>query len=212
MTDSFRVFIVEDNALLRENLHLLLDGERTIEVAGLSGSAEEAEQALEATRTDVVLCDLGLPGISGIELIGRIKRRWPEVEVMAYTVFEDRATVFSAIKAGATSYILKGATPRELVEALTGLNAGGAPMSPKIARSVVREVQGAQATDEEYLLSARERDVLSAIDQGLSYKQAAAKLNISVHTVHSHIKKIYERLHASGKREALIKARRKGLL
>ncbi|MCA9641008.1 MAG: response regulator transcription factor, partial [Myxococcales bacterium] len=151
------------------------------------------------------------PDQSGIELIAALKAQRPELEVMAYTVFEDRETVFAALKAGATSYVLKGSTPRELIEALHSLNQGGAPMSPKIARAVIQEFQARPAASPE-LLSRRETEVLSFVEQGLSYKEIASNLNLSPHTVHSHIKKIYEKLQANGKHDALEKARRKGLI
>jgi two-component system NarL family response regulator len=134
-----RLAIVEDNLLLLENLRLLLSGEPGISVEGAFPSAEDALQALPGLDPDIMLVDLDLPGISGIELIRRVKVHKPDMEMMAYTIFEDRETVFSAIKAGACGYILKGSSPRELIESLNSLHQGGAPMSPKIARKVIRE-------------------------------------------------------------------------
>ncbi len=212
MSTPFSLFLVEDHTLTRESLSVLFRGEPHVELIGVAGSAEEALAMLRQRQPDIALLDLGLPGKSGIDLTRDIKRRWPEVEVMAHTVFEDRRTVLDVIRAGAASYMLKGSTPRELLEALNDLRAGGAPMSPKIARSVIRELQGDEAVEEAYLLTSREKEVLRGIERGLSYKELAAELNISRHTVHSHIKKIYERLHARDKRDALSKARRKGLL
>jgi two-component system NarL family response regulator len=203
--------IVEDDRFLLDHLKLLLEGEAGITVVAGCTSAEEVLGSLKETAPEVILMDLGLPGMSGIELIKTIKAMRPEVEIMAYTIFEDRDTVLSAIKAGASGYILKGCSPRELVEALSLLFQGGAPMSPKIARGVIREFQDT-GTHEQYLLSPREIEILSGIEKGLSYKEIGKRLHISPHTVHTHIKKIYEKLHARNRREALTTARMKGIL
>ena len=208
---NMHIGIVEDDPLLRENLKLLLSGEKNITILGAWGSAEEALPAFKKLSFDIMLVDLGLPGMSGIELIKKIKEDSPEIEIMAHTVFEDRDNVFSAIKAGASGYILKGSTPRELIEALNNLHQGGSPMSPKIARKVVREFQD-EGLNEEYLLSHREKEIVKCIEDGLAYKEIAEKLSISPHTVHTHIKKIYEKLHARNRQEALITARKKGII
>jgi two-component system NarL family response regulator len=206
-----KVAIVEDDMLLRENLKLLLSGEQGISVVGTFASAEDALAGLKRTRPEILLADIGLPGMSGIELIREIKERMPDLEIMAHTVFDDRETVFSAIKAGASAYILKGSTPRELIDALHTLAKGGSPMSPKIARKVIREFQD-DAVDEQYVLSHREREIVKEIENGLTYKDIAVKFNISPHTVHTHIKNIYEKLHAKDRQGALVAARRKGII
>jgi len=208
---ALRLLVVEDDPLLRENLALLLGGEPGINVVAACASAEEALQRLPAAAADVLLSDLGLPGLGGVDLIRRAKALQPALEIVVLTVSEDRDAVFAALKAGASGYLVKGATPRELVEAIAELRAGGAPMSPKIARLVIRDFQDAGAADEG-LLTPKEKSVLAAIAEGLSYKQIAAGQHISPHTVHSHVKRVYEKLHATDKRDALVKARRKGLL
>ena len=206
-----QLVIVEDNRLLLENLRLLLAGEAEINVVGAFASAEEALTELSKCNPDVMLVDLDLPGMSGIELIKKVKTVNPEIDIMPYTIFEDRETVFSAIKAGASGYILKGSTPRELVESLCSLYNGGAPMSPKIARKVIKEFQDG-VTDEDNLLSHREKNIVKGIELGLTYKNIAEKFNISPHTVHTHIKNIYEKLQAKDRQEAISKARRKGII
>jgi two-component system NarL family response regulator len=206
-----QVGIVEDDPLLLENLKLLLSGEKGIAIVGTWGSAEQALSALKKLSPEVMLIDLGLPGMSGIELIKKIKEEMSGIEIMAHTVFEDREKVFSAIKAGASGYILKGSSPRELIEALHNLHQGGSPMSPKIARKVVREFQDEGASGE-YLLTPREKEIIKYIEDGLAYKEIAEKLSISPHTVHTHIKKIYEKLRSINRQDALIKARKKGLI
>lgn len=207
-----RLVIVEDDPLLLENLKLLLSGESGIIVGGAFSSAEDALNALKKAAPEVMLADLGLPGMSGIDLIKKVKEEMPGVEIMAHTVFEDRENVFSAIKAGASGYILKGSSPREIVEAIHELHKGGAPMSPKIARKVIHEFQDENIASEQYILSQREKDVVRCIEEGLTYKEISTKLKISSHTVHTHIKNIYEKLHARDRGDALIKARKTGII
>ncbi len=206
-----RIMIVEDDELLLQVLKLLLDGEKDIEVVGAYSTAEEALASLEKDQPDILLVDLGLPGMSGIELIRKTKEKMKDIEIMVHTIYEDRDRVFSAIRAGATGYILKGASPRELIESLHNLSQGGAPMTPRIARAVIREFQD-DAIKEEYLLTPREKEILVCVERGYTYKEIAAKLNISIHTVHTHIKNIYEKLHAKDRRDALMKARKKGII
>ncbi len=206
-----RLVIVEDNRLLLENLRLLLNGEAGITVTGAFATAEEAIASLGECLPEVMLVDLDLPGISGIELTKRVKATIPEVDIMAYTIFEDRETVFSAIKAGASGYILKGSSPRELVESLNNLFQGGAPMSPKIARKVIKEFQH-ESDNQQTILSQRERDIVRGIELGMTYKDIAERFSISPHTVHTHIKNIYEKLQAKGRPEAILKARKQGLI
>jgi len=206
------IAIVEDNQTLLDNLRLLLQGEPGFSVTGAWRSAEEALSCPFWDRTSILLADIDLPGISGVELIGQIKAKYPHVECMAYTVSEDRATVFAAIKAGACGYLLKGSTPRELIEALHHLHDGGAPMSPRIARKVIcqfQEMHGTLSSQEE-CLSRREQDVLRCLEQGRSYKEIGVALGISAHTVHSHIKRIYEKLQSQSRNEATLKARKRG--
>jgi DNA-binding NarL/FixJ family response regulator len=217
------IFIVEDDTMILENLTILLGGEPDIEVTGSFTNGEDALQALHniialeqinsktKPSPDIILVDIGLPGISGIEFIQSAKTLIPDIEFMAYTVFEDKNNIFAAIKAGASGYILKGCTPRELVEALFNLHQGGAPMSPRIARALINEFR-TDALPEQFLLTGREKEVLTHLEKGLTYKEIAEVCTISSHTVHSHIKNIYEKLHATSRKEALIKARKKGII
>jgi two-component system NarL family response regulator len=206
-----RLLIVEDNSLLLQNLNLLLSGEAGFKVVGACETAEEALGLLPKVSPEILLVDLGLPGMSGIELIRRAKAMMPDLDIMAYTVFEDKNTIFSAIKAGASGYLLKGTTPRELIESIVELYHGGAPMSPNIARSLITEFQS-EDDDGQSLLSNREKDVLRHLGKGMTYKEMAESMNISIHTVHTHIKNIYEKLQARNQQEAVLKARKKGIL
>ena len=207
------IAIVEDNHMLLENLRLLLQGEQGCIVTGAWPSAEEALSLQAWAETDILLADLDLPGISGVELISQVKAKCPHINCMAYTISEDRATVFAAIKAGACGYLLKGCTPRELIEALHNLHNGGAPMSPKIARKVIHQFQesvgGTLASPGEGLTQ-REQDVLQSLERGQSYKEVGTTLGISAHTVHAHIKRIYEKLQSHTRSEAMRKARQRG--
>ena len=206
-----RLAILEDNLSLLDNLRLLLGGEPDITVIGAYGSAEEALVNLSNGKPEVMLVDLGLPDMPGIEFIRRAKEIMPSLDIMVYTVFDDWITVFAAIKAGATGYILKGTTPRELIDSIKGLHQGGAPMSPKIARMVISEYHN-ETPEEHQLLSPREREILSGMHQNMTYKEIAKKLTISPLTVRTHIKNIYEKLQAKSKMEALKKARRQGMV
>lgn len=206
--ETIRVFVVEDDELLLSTLGESLSCELGLEIAGSAASVREAIERVDASM-HVALVDLGLGTESGVELIASLHQRFPELDLMAHTVFDDRDVVFQALRAGATGYVLKGGTGADVAAAIRELRAGGSPMSPRIARMVIRQMQEGSASD---LLSPRARQVLRCIDEGLTYKEVAQKLAISVHTVHSHIKTIYERLQVASKREALASARAKGLL
>lgn len=206
-----RLVIVEDDPLLLENLTLLLSGEGGITVAGSYRSAEEALKLFRGAKPEVMLTDIGLPGMSGVELIKKAKEAMPGLEIMAHTVFEDRENVFSAIKAGASGYLLKGSSPREIIESIHSLFKGGAPMSPKIARKIIQELQDDVASDE-FLLTSREKELVKLIEEGLTYKEIGERLGISTHTVHTHIKNIYEKLQAKNRHDAIMKARKKGII
>ncbi len=206
-----RLVIIEDDPLLLENLTLLLRGEEGITVAGAYRSAEDAIKSLRNAAPEVMLTDLGLPGMSGVELIKKAKEEMPSLEIMAHTVFEDREKVFSAIKAGASGYILKGSSPREIIESIHSLYKGGAPMSPKIARKIIHEFQD-DATGEDFLLTQRETEIVKRVEEGLTYKEIGERLSISTHTVHTHIKNIYEKLQAKDRSDAIIKARKRGII
>lgn len=206
-----RLMIVEDNAQLLQKLSFILNDEMGITVVGAFGTAEAALKALRKSAPEVALIDLGLPGMSGIELISRMRDEMPGAEIIAHTVFDDKETVLSAIKAGASGYVLKGCTLRKLIDALHDIHEGGAPMSPKIARKVIREFQEDKLC-EECILSPREKDILREIESGMTYKQIGEKFCISPHTVNTHVKNIYKKLQAKDRQEALVSARKKGIL
>lgn len=211
---TMRLVIVEDDPYLLEKLSIALDEEAGISVVGAFGTAQETLASLGQLSPDVMLVDLGLPDLSGVEFIRRVRDSMPDVEILAHTVFDDKDTVFSAIRAGASGYILKGTRLGSLVEALLEVREGGAPMTPAIARKVIREFRdgGPSVDEDDDLLTQRERSVLKEIESGMTYKQTASKLNISTHTVNVHIRNIYQKLQAKDRKEALRSARRKGIL
>ncbi len=208
---AMRLLVVEDDPLFADNLCSVLAAEPEIVVTGVFASAEEALAAMAECSPDLLLTDIGLPGMSGTELIRRAKEILPGLEIMVLTVFDDRDTIFAALKAGASGYILKSSMPRDLVEDLLDLHRGGSPMSPRIARKIIKEFQS-EAVSEQYVLSYREKEIIREIEAGRAYKEISQKFSISTHTVHAHIRNIYKKLHASNKQAALSTARRKGII
>ena len=209
-----RVAIVEDQRALREGLLSLVGGTGDFEIAGAYGSMEEALAAIEAKPVDLVLADIGLPGMSGIEGVRRLKARHPSMQILMLTVYADNEHVFEAICAGACGYLLKDTPPAKLLEALREVQSGGAPMSPEIARKVVEMFQRVAPPPPTagHSLSPREVDVLKLLAEGHVYKTAAAQLDLSIDTVRFHIRNIYEKLHVHSKSEAVLAALRAGIL
>ncbi len=206
-----RIAIVEDERNLLDSLCIILGGEPDMTVVGAYSSAEEAIANYKDASPDIMIVDLKLPGMSGIELIKMLKTDMPDIDIMVHTAFYDIGNLLPAIKAGATGYILKGCRPSELVDAIYDLRSGGAPMSPKAARAVITAFQS-ECQKGPCTLTKREREVLKGIDAGLTYKELADKFSLSPHTVKTHTKNIYEKLHAKSKHEALFKAHKTGLL
>lgn len=207
-----KICIVEDNQALLTNLRLLLEGESGFVIIGAFPTAEEALEADPWDDCDCLLVDIDLPGISGLDLIRRIHPQHPLLQILVHTISETRETVFSAIKAGAMGYLLKGTSPREMIESLRTLHLGGAPMTPRIARKVILEMQGEKERCSGHRLSSREIEILAGIARGRSYKDLSEQFNLSRHTVHAHVKRVYEKLQASSRGEALERARLLGVI
>ena len=209
------ICIVEDNAPLLANLQMLLDGEADIDVIACHTSAEEAFRNVDWKTIDVLLADIDLPHMSGIDLIRGVHPQNPHMSILVYTVHEDRSSVLEAIRAGACGYLIKGSTPHELIAALRQIHAGGAPMSPKIARSVLTELRKDEAEPdipEDQQLTVREITIMRYLEEGHSYKEIATELGVSPHTVHTHIKNTYQKLQAHSRVEAIRKGRIRGVL
>lgn len=161
---------------------------------------------LPQDRPDVVLMDIHLTGMSGIECVQRLKAMTPEMQIMMLTVYEDTEQIFKALSAGASGYMLKRLTPVRLLEAIREVYEGGSPMSGPIARKVVASFQGSgRADDKQTLLSAREQMVLDCLAKGMTYKQTADQLNIKIPTIRSYLRRIYEKLHVQSRTEAVAK-------
>ena len=180
---------------------------QNLELVGSYPHCLDVVKNLQDTHPDVVIMDIDMPGMNGIEGVKLIKKNCPSVEILMFTVFEDDDKVFTAIKAGAAGYILKNAEPGDLVEAIVEVHKGGAPMTAGIARKVLHHFQNILPEEKpEYNLSVREKEVLALLVQGFWYKMIAAKLDITYDTVRSHMKKIYEKLHVASMTEAVAKA------
>lgn len=208
---SLRIAIFDDNKNIRESIHMLLETVPDFEIAGSFSHVLDCVEDVKECRPDVVLMDIEMPGMSGIEAVKAIKKEFPQVQVLMQTIFEDDDRVFDSICSGASGYILKNFLNTKLIDAITELQYGGSPMSPSIARKVLNKMQEIpqHIQPEEapnYNLTPREKEVLSCIVEGLAYKMIADRLGISYETVRSHVKKIYEKLHVASLTEAVSKA------
>ncbi len=205
------VALIEDNAGLRQSLTLLLEQTPGLHCAGVFTDAEEALRELPGRAPEVVLMDIHLPGMSGIECTRRLRELLPTVRVIIITVYRDNESIFKALRAGAFGYLLKRAEPEEIVRAITDVHQGGAPMSGAVARKVVEAFQpAAPGAGEAGQLSAREREVLDLLAKGQPDKAIAATLGVSLPTVRFHLKHIYEKLHVRTRVEAALKHRSAG--
>jgi DNA-binding NarL/FixJ family response regulator len=206
-----RIAIFDDNKNIRESIGMLLSTESSFEVVGSFSHVLDCIEDVAASRPDVVLMDIEMPGMSGIEAVKAIRKEFPQVQILMQTVFEDDDRVFDSICSGASGYILKNFLNTKLIDAIKELQYGGSPMSPSIARKVFNKMQQIPefVRPEEapnYDLTPREKEVLACIVEGLAYKMIADKLTISYETVRSHVKKIYEKLHVASLTEAVSKA------
>jgi two-component system NarL family response regulator len=209
---TLKLAIVEDHPATRNYLTALFLGSEGIEVVGIYATGREAVEGLRRTLPNVILADLGLPDMSGLEVIASIKDYFPLVEIIVLTMHEDREHLLAAFRAGASGYLLKGSPAVEILAAVRTAAAGGSPLSAKVARSLVDEVRQGKKTAPAPPITARERDVLNWLATGLSEKALAERLALSPNTVHTHIGKLYRKLQARSKTEALLKARERGLL
>ena len=208
---SLRITIFDDNKNIRDSISMLLSTVPDFEVAGSYCHVLDVIDDVKESRPDVVLMDIEMPGMTGIEAVKAIKREFPQVLVLMQTVFEDDDRVFDSVCAGASGYILKNHLNTKLIEFINDLQYGGSPMSPSIARKVLNKLQQIPEhikpeAAPDYHLTIREKEVLGCIVEGLAYKMIADKLSISYETVRSHVKKIYEKLHVASLTEVVSKA------
>jgi DNA-binding NarL/FixJ family response regulator len=199
-----RIIIFEDNDKLRESLAYLLKSQPEYEMSGDYNNCNDATNITRVYKPDVVLMDIDMPGQSGITGVRLVKEARPETAVIMYTVFEDDDKLFQCLCAGANGYMLKQTPPQKLFDGIQEVLAGGAPMSPVIARKVLNSFQ--QGKSNKYFLSAREIEVLQLLIKGYSAKMIASDLHISFDTARSHLKNIYQKLHVNSGKEAIGKA------
>jgi DNA-binding NarL/FixJ family response regulator len=208
------VIIVEDNKIIRESLVSLINGTDGLSCIGSYGDCETlfAERKLE--KADIVLMDIGLPGMDGISGVKKIKEKYPDIDILMLTIYEENQKVFDALIAGACGYLVKKTPPAQLIEAIKDAANGGSPMSSVIARKVVNlfHQNKVEFKGDKPALSEREKEVLSALSDGKSYQEIADILFISIDTVRQHIRNIYSKLQVHTQSEAVARGIRKGLI
>lgn len=200
------VSIVDDEKELCQSIATFVNGSAGFECVSTYHSAEAALKHLPAEKPDVVLMDINMAGMNGIECVRRLKGLVPEMQIVMLTVYEDTEKIFNALSAGASGYMLKRLTPAKLLEAIKDVNGGGSPMSSSIARKVVASFRKSEQTSEEKgNLSPREEMVLESMARGMTYKQTADQLGISIDTIRTYVRRIYEKLHVQSRTEAVAK-------
>ena len=210
---TIKVAIIEDQKVLREGLAFLVDSTGGFRCTGSFGSVEQALAGIADDLPQVVLIDIGLPGVSGIEGIRILKDRWPDLLMITLTVYEDDQKIFDALCAGASGYLLKRTPPAKLVESLREVVSGGAPMSPEVANRVISLFKNIRPPERaDHHLTPHELRLLKMLVEGHSYKTAAAELGSSINTIGTHMQSIYRKLQVHSKSEAVVKAIRNGLV
>jgi DNA-binding NarL/FixJ family response regulator len=200
------VSIVEDDRRVRESLSVLINGAENTRCVSVYPNAEEALDQIADKKPDVVLMDINLPGMSGIECVRKLKAQMPKVQILMLTMYEDDEKVFQSLVAGASGYLVKRTSPSELLNAIQEVHSGASPMSGKIARTVVEYFQRQQGmAAQEEPLSKREQEILNLLAKGYRYKEIADSLSISFETVRTHLKNIYDKLHVHSRTEAVVK-------
>jgi len=203
---TITVSIVDDDAGLRDSITKFLRTARGFRSLSAYESAEEALARIPAERPDVVLMDINMTGMDGIECTRKLKQAIPETQILMLTVYEDTERIFNALAAGASGYLLKRAAPPKLLEAIREVHAGGSPMSGPIARKVVQSFrQGTPPAQESDALSERERQVLECLAKGYAYKQISDELGVSMDTTRTYIRRIYEKLHVHTRTDAVVR-------
>jgi DNA-binding NarL/FixJ family response regulator len=213
LPSTIAVTIIEDQREVREGLAMLINGTLGFRCKGSFRSMEDALRGVAVELPDVILTDIGLPGMSGIEGIRILKERYPDLPILALTIYDDEAEIFDALCAGASGYLLKDTQPARLLDCLREVVSGGAPMSPEVARRVVKLFREFRPPERaSHNLTPQETELLKLLVEGHNYKTAAAELDISIHTVSFHLRNIYDKLQVHSKSEAVAKALRERLV
>jgi DNA-binding NarL/FixJ family response regulator len=199
-----KIAIVEDNPTLRGSLESLFNHTEGMRCVASLNNLLNVVSEVGSRKPEIILMDIGLPNISGIEGVRTVKTHFPDIQVLMFTVFDDDEKIFDAIRAGASGYLLKKTPPAEIVQAVFDLSHGGAPMTASIARRVIQSFQTAPPTlIEDYRLTTRENEILYSLVDCLSYKKIADKYCVSISTIRTHICNIYTKLHVNSKAEAV---------
>lgn len=212
--EQIKVSIFEDNKHLRESLYYLIHGTQGLICVGQHADCNDLEFALKRDQPDVVLMDIEMPGINGIEGVRQLKKYNPEIQVLMQTIFQDDEHIFQAICAGASGYILKTTSPAAYIDAIRDVYNGGSPMTGSIARRVLMLFQqnAIPQSSVDYQLTTREKEILSLMVQGKSFKMIAEASGVSYETVRTHMKSIYHKLHVNSNTEAVSKALRERIV
>ncbi len=205
---EIKVAIFEDNKMLRESLQQLINTADGMICTGVFADANKLVRNMQVANPDVVMMDINMPGVSGIEAVEVIREKFSHVHILMQTVFEDNDKIFAAICAGASGYMLKKTTPQKMIEAVRETYQGGAPMTASVAAKVLQMFRSQSSGEQnEFIeLSDREKEILALLIKGKSYKAVAAECFISIDTVSTHVRHIYEKLHVHSKSEAVAKA------
>jgi len=205
---EIKVAIFEDNNNMREGLYQLINGSQGFTCSGAFPNCDDLVKRIEESNPDVIVMDIEMPGISGIEGVKLVKESFPDMKILMETIFEDDKKIFDSICAGAEGYILKNTPPVEILSAIKEIYQGGSPMTPTIANRVLKMVKSQHPSDPKNLfnLTEREKEILSCLVEGMSYKLIADECTISIDTVNVHVKNIYKKLQVHSKSQAVAKA------
>jgi DNA-binding NarL/FixJ family response regulator len=213
MEQKIKVIYYEDNSNLREGISFLIQSTSQLELLATFSNADTVKVDTEELKPDVILMDIDMPGTNGIDAVAIVKAVSPKTQVIMLTVFDNEEKIFNAIRNGASGYLLKHTPPSEIIESIFDVNKGGSPMTANVARKVLQYFQSQpKAHKVDYNLSDRELQIVKGLVSGYSYKAIASELFISIDTVRSHIRRIYEKLHVNSKTEAVLKAINEGLV
>jgi DNA-binding NarL/FixJ family response regulator len=208
MKDKIRIALFDDNKKIRSSFSAMMEGISAIELTAVFSDCYDLKEKIEKSNPQVILMDIEMPGIDGIEAVKQLQLNFPEIKILMQTAFADDDKIFRAVCAGASGYILKSTLPSQIIDAIVDVYHGGSPMSPSVARKVMsilqqfgREEETTPAVD--YKLTLREKDVLGCLVKGMSYKMIADALGITFETVRTHMRRIYEKLHVASMTEAV---------